>query len=341
MVTKRPKGLGRGLEALLGPTFDENAANHAANLAAAKAAEMANPGTPSTLMLTDMVAGQYQPRTRMDEGALYELAESIKVQGIMQPILVRRLSDEQARLHRNKEQQSGRSAEASFTNGSVREVYEIIAGERRFRAAKLAGLDSVPVLVRDVPDEAAAAMSLIENIQREDLNPLEEAQGLQRLVKEFSLTHEQAAQAVGRSRAAASNLMRLLNLADPVQTMLMAGDLDMGHARALLSLDRATQITAASQISAKKMSVREAESLVKKLSAEFNLVATKPKKEKSRDLKRVEEELSDLLTAQVEIRVKKRVKRHGKFEEVGELSVQFGSMDELNGLIDRLRGKEQ
>ena len=317
MVTKRPKGLGRGLEALLGPTFDENAATNAANLAAAKAAEMANPGTPSTLMLTDMVAGQYQPRTRMDEGALYELAESIKAQGIMQPILVRRL-----------------------TSGPNEGKYEIIAGERRFRASKLAGLDSVPVLVRDVPDEAAAAMALIENIQREDLNPLEEAQGLQRLVKEFSLTHEQAAQAVGRSRAAASNLMRLLNLADPVQTMLMAGDLDMGHARALLALDRATQITAASQISAKKMSVREAESLVKKLSAEFNLVATKPKKEKSRDLKRVEEELSDLLTAQVEIRVKKRVKRHGKFEEMGELSVQFGSMEELNGLIDRLRGKE-
>jgi ParB family transcriptional regulator, chromosome partitioning protein len=317
MVTKRPKGLGRGLEALLGPTFDENAATNAANLAAAKAAEMANPGTPSTLMLTDMVAGQYQPRTRMDEGALYELAESIKAQGIMQPILVRRL-----------------------TSGDNAGKYEIIAGERRFRASKLAGLDSVPVLVREVPDEAAAAMALIENIQREDLNPLEEAQGLQRLVKEFALTHEQAAQAVGRSRAAASNLMRLLNLADPVQTMLMAGDLDMGHARALLALDRATQITAASQISAKKMSVREAENLVKKLSAEFNLVATKPKKEKSRDLKRVEEELSDLLTAQVEIRVKKRVKRHGKFEEMGELSVQFGSLEELNGLIDRLRGKD-
>ena len=307
MVTKRPKGLGRGLEALLGPTFDENAATNSGMVA--------NSGTPSTLMLTDLVAGQYQPRTRMDEGALYELAESIKAQGIMQPILVRRLS-----------------------SGANDGKYEIIAGERRFRAAKLAGLDSVPVLVRDVPDEAAAAMSLIENIQREDLNPLEEAQGLQRLVREFALTHEQAAQAVGRSRAAASNLMRLLNLADPVQTMLMAGDLDMGHARALLALDRATQITAANQISAKKMSVREAESLVKKLSAEFNLVATKPKKEKSRDLKRVEEELSDLLTAQVEIRVKKRVKRHGKFEEMGELSIQFGSMEELNGLIDRLRG---
>ncbi|MDO8447890.1 MAG: ParB/RepB/Spo0J family partition protein [Rhodoferax sp.] len=308
MATKRPKGLGRGLEALLGPTFDENAATNSGVLA--------NTGTPSSLLLTDLVAGQYQPRTRMDEGALYELAESIKAQGIMQPILVRRL-----------------------TSGANDGKYEIIAGERRFRAAKIAGLDHVPVLVRDVPDEAAAAMSLIENIQREDLNPLEEAQGLQRLVREFALTHEQAAQAVGRSRSAASNLLRLLNLADPVQTMLMAGDLDMGHARALLSLDRATQITAASQISARKMSVREAESLVKKLSAEFNLVATKPKKEKSRDLKRVEEELSDLLTAQVEIRVKKRVKRHGKFEEMGELAIQFGSMEELNGLIDRLRGE--
>ena len=309
MVTKRPKGLGRGLEALLGPTFDENAATNSGVIA--------NSGTPSTLLLTEMVAGQYQPRTRMDEGALYELAESIKAQGIMQPILVRRLS-----------------------SGANDGKYEIIAGERRFRAAKIAGHDSVPVLVRDVPDEAAAAMSLIENIQREDLNPLEEAQGLQRLVREFALTHEQAAQAVGRSRSAASNLLRLLNLADPVQTMLMAGDLDMGHARALLSLDRATQITAASQISARKMSVREAESLVKRLSAEFNLVATKPKKEKSRDLKRVEEELSDLLTAQVEIRVKKRVKRHGKLEEMGELAIQFGSMEELNGLIDRLRGGE-
>jgi ParB family chromosome partitioning protein len=182
-------------------------------------------------------------------------------------------------------------------------------------------------------------MALIENIQREDLNPLEEAQGLQRLIKEFGLTHEQAAQAVGRSRSAASNLLRLLNLADPVQTMLMAGDLDMGHARALLALDRATQITAASQITARKMSVREAESLVKKLGAEFALVSTKPKKEKSRDLKRVEEELADLLMASVEIRVKKRVKRAGRMEEMGEMAISFGSLDELNGLIDRLRGR--
>ncbi len=236
MVTKKPKGLGRGLEALLGPTVGETAA---ADSAASSSAT--SPGLPASLRLTDIVAGQYQPRTRMDEGALYELAESIKVQGIMQPILVRRL-----------------------TSGANDGKYEIIAGERRFRAAKIAGLDSLPVLVRDVPDEAAAAMSLIENIQREDLNPLEEANGLQRLVKEFGLTHEQASHAVGRSRSATSNLLRLLNLAEPVQAMLMAGDIDMGHARALLALDRATQITAANQISVKKMSVREAESLVKK-----------------------------------------------------------------------------
>jgi ParB family chromosome partitioning protein len=304
MVTKKPKGLGRGLEALLGPKV-EDAPAAAANAAA---------GLPSQLKVDQMVAGVYQPRTRMDEGALYELAESIKAQGIMQPILVRQLSD-----------------------GPHAGKYEIIAGERRFRASKLAGLDVVPVLVRDVPNEAAAAMALIENIQREDLNPLEEAQGLQRLIKEFGLTHETAAQAVGRSRSAASNLLRLLNLAEPVQTMLMAGDLDMGHARALLALDKAAQITAANQIAAKKLSVREAESLVKKLSAEFNLVQQKPKKEKSRDIRRVEEELSDLLMAEVEVRIKKRVKRMGKFEEMGELSIQFGSLDELNGLIDKLR----
>ena len=172
--------------------------------------------------------------------------------------------------------------------------------------------------------------------KRQDLNPLEEARGLQRLVKEFGLTHEQAAQAVGRSRSAASNLLRLLNLVDPVQTMLMAGDLEMGHARALLSLERSTQITAANQIAARKMSVREAESLVKKLGAEFALTSPKPKKEKSRDVKRLEEELSDLLTAEVEVRIKKRVKRHGRLQELGELAIQFGSLEELNGLIDKL-----
>ena len=304
MATKKPKGLGRGLEALLGPTVDDTpAAGSGSDL-------------PSSLPVTELVAGQYQPRTRMDEGALYELAESIKAQGIMQPILVRKLAQ-----------------------GAHAGKYEIIAGERRFRAAKLAGLDRVPVLVRDVPDEAAAAMALIENIQREDLNPLEEAQGLARLVQEFHYTHEQAAQSVGRSRSAASNLLRLLNLAEPVQTMLMAGDIDMGHARALLALDKAEQITTANQITARKLSVREAESLVKKVAEADDGTAAKARKPaKSRDVQRVEEELSDLLMAQVEVRVKKRVKRHGKVQDMGEVSIQCGSLDELNGLIERLRG---
>ncbi len=306
MVTKRLKGLGRGLEALLGPTVDETVAS-------------GNPasGLPSSLSLNELVVGQYQPRTRMDEGALYELAESIKAQGIMQPILVRQLK------------------------GDAGGKYEIIAGERRFRAAKLAGLDAVPVLVRNVTDEAAAAMALIENMQRENLNPLEEAQGLQRLIKEFGHTHEQAAQAVGRSRSAASNLLRLLNLAEPVQTMLMAGDLDMGHARALLALDRAAQITVAGQINARKLSVREAERMVKKLGADFTLTSVKPNKEKSRDIRRAEEELSDLLAAAVEVRVKKRVKRAGRVQEMGSISIEFGSLDELNGLIDKLTAAAQ
>jgi ParB family chromosome partitioning protein len=308
MATKKLKGLGMGLEALLGPKVQDSAADENA--------------LPVTLALDDLVAGQYQPRTRMDEGALYELAESIKAQGIMQPLLVRQLSSEQALAV-----QPGRGAKP---------MYEIIAGERRFRAARLAGLEVVPVLVRNVPDQAAAAMALIENMQREDLNPLEEAQGLQRLIKEFGLTHEAAAQSVGRSRSAASNLMRLLQLAEPVQAMLMAGDVDMGHARALLALDKATQISAANQIVGKKLSVREAESLVKKLSAEFTLTSAKPKKEKSRDLKRLEEELSDTLASEVEIRIKKRVKRNGRMEDMGEIVIQFGSLDALNGLVERL-----
>ena len=302
MATAKPKGLGRGLEALLGPKVSETASN-AADL-------------PNTLALEQLVPGQYQPRTHMDEGALYELANSIQAQGIMQPILVRRLS-----------------------RGEHAGKYEIIAGERRFRAARIAGLTQVPVLVRDVADEAAAAMALIENIQREDLNPLEEAQGLQRLVQEFGHTHEQAATAVGRSRSAASNLLRLLQLAPPVQTMLMAGDLDMGHARALLSLDKAEQINAANQVVARKLSVRETEALVKKqlaeaLGAERKSASTPAK---TGDVLRVEEELSDLLMAQVEVRLKKRSQRHGKEDAVGELAIQFGSLDALNGLIERLR----
>ena len=337
MATKKLKGLGRGLEALLGPTFNTNdgadddgdgnaVSTGGARTRAGDGRPAANGARidPSVLKLDQMVAGTYQPRTRMDEGALYELAESIKAQGIMQPILVRRLDPDLA---------ASKNAE-----------FEIIAGERRFRAAKLAGLESVPVLVRDVANEAAAAMSLIENIQREDLNPLEEAQGLQRLIEEFGLTHESAAQAVGRSRSAASNLLRLLNLAEPAQAMLMAGDLDMGHARALLALDRGAQVTAATQIAARKMSVREAEVLVKKLAADFGTPATASRRaagggeEKSGDLKQVEEELADLLTSAIEVRIKKRTRhRGGRVVESGELAIHFGSMDALNGLIERLR----
>ena len=313
MATKKSKGLGRGLEALLGPDVDrvQEQAQEASQL-------------PTHLSVKRLRAGQFQPRTRMDEGALYELAESIRTQGVMQPLLVRPVDD------------SG-TYQALVLPVHLDQQFEIIAGERRFRAAQLAGLDEVPVLIRDVDDKTTAAMALIENMQREDLNPLEEARGIQRLIREFGLTHEEAAQAVGRSRSAASNLLRLLNLSDSVQIMLVAGDLDMGHARALLALDKATQITAANQILAKKMSVREAESLVKKLGAEFSLVSVKPKREKSRDVKRVEEELSDQLAAQVEVRIKKQVKRGGRVLDQGELAIQFSSMEELNALIDRIR----
>ncbi|MGE5867091.1 MAG: ParB/RepB/Spo0J family partition protein [Rhizobacter sp.] len=292
MVTKKPKGLGLGLEALLGPTVSD-------------VPLPADDGTPRTLKISQLQPGKYQPRTRMDEGSLYELAESIRAQGIMQPILVRPVG-----MNR----------------------FEIIAGERRSRAAKLAGLDEVPVLVREVPDEAAAAMALIENIQREDLNPLEEAHGIARLVNEFHLTHEQAAQAVGRSRSAASNLLRLLNLAEPVQQMLMAGDIDMGHARALLPLEGAQQILSAAEIVAKKLSVRDAEKLVTRTMSARQQPLLRVSKEKPRDIARIEQELSDALTAPVEIRVKKRTKRG----EQGEVAIQFGSLDELNGLLDKL-----
>ena len=296
MVTKKPKGLGMGLEALLGPKVSD--------------APPAAPGdaAPSTLKLTQLQPGKYQPRTRMDEGSLYELAESIKSQGVMQPVLVRPVGGDR---------------------------YEVIAGERRVRAASLAGLDEVPVLVKDVPDEAAAVMALIENMQREDLNPLEEAQGLKRLIDEFNLTHEQAAQAIGRSRSAASNLLRLLNLAAPVQQMLMAGDLEMGHARALLALDGAEQILAANEVAAKKLSVRETEKLVARKAAGNGGRQTpllRVKHEKPRDIVRLEEALADQLTAAVEIRVQRKTKRG----EQGEIAIAFGSLDELNGLLDKL-----
>ena len=297
MVTKKPKGLGRGLDALLGGSTDFSEAVPTI------------PGAPSTLKVSDMQAGKYQPRTRMDEGALNELAASIKAQGLLQAILVRPIPSH---------------------NGSDR--YEIIAGERRFRAAQIAGLTEVPVLVKDVDDQAAAAMALIENIQREDLNPLEEAQGIHRLISDFDFTHEQAAGAVGRSRSAVSNLLRLLNLAKPVQTMLMAGDIDMGHARALLAVDGATQITLANQVVAKRMSVREAEKLVIRTTAE-QASANKPRdgaKEKSRDITRLEEELSDLLATQVTIKLGTKNK--------GQLLIDFADLDALDGVIAKLRG---
>jgi ParB family chromosome partitioning protein len=304
MATKKPKGLGMGLEALLGPRVRDAGE-------APPAPERAD-DAPGTLKLDQLRPGKYQPRTRMDEGSLYELAESIKAQGIMQPVLVRPVGE-------------------APTNGAAPQ-YEIIAGERRVRAARLAGLAEVPVLVKDVPDESAAAMALIENIQREDLNPLEEAQGIARLVSEFHLTHEQAAQAVGRSRSAATNLLRLLNLSEPVQQMLMAGDIDMGHARALLPLEGAQQILAASEIVAKKLSVRDAEKLAARAGTARQQPLLRVKAEKPRDLRRIEEELSDALTAAVEIRVKKR----GRRGEQGEVAIAFGSLDELNGLLERL-----
>lgn len=314
MATKKPKGLGLGLEALLGPKVQE------------RAEAPPSDAPPATLRLDQLQPGKYQPRTRMDEGSLYELAESIRSQGVMQPILVRPVLE-------SGDASSG-AATPNSKVGTRFDRYEIIAGERRVRAAKLAGLTDVPVLVREVPDEAAAVMALIENMQREDLNPLEEAQGLRRLVEEFGLTHEAAAQAVGRSRSAATNLLRLLNLAEPVQHLLMAGDIDMGHARALLALERAQQITTANEVVARKLSVRDAERLVARNAAAQRQGTPRAVPAKSRDVTRLEEELADLLTAAVEIRIKKRA-RGG---EHGEVAIAFGSLDELGGLLDRLRG---
>jgi ParB family chromosome partitioning protein len=302
MATKKPKGLGLGLEALLGPRVVEGAAP-------ASAVD----DEPHSLPLDRLQAGRYQPRTRIDEGGLYELAESIKAQGVMQPVLVRPLRQ-------------------PSIDGVKR--FEIIAGERRFRAARLAGLDAVPVLVRDVPDEAAAAMALIENIQREDLNPLEEARGLRRLTDEFGMTHEAAAQAVGRSRSTATNLLRLLNLSEPVQQMLLVGDLEMGHARALLALDGARQIIEANEIVAKRLSVRDAERRVARVAAPSprRAAGARANRQKGRDIDRIEQQLSDALSAPVEIRVKKRTSNG----EAGEIAIAFASLDELNGLLTRL-----
>lgn len=276
----KPKGLGRGLDALLGE------------------GETAEGERLLTLPVESLVPGKYQPRTHMDTEALAELAESIRSQGLMQPILVR-----------------------AVPGGH----YEIIAGERRWRASQLAGLKEVTVLVREVADEAALKMALIENIQRENLNPLEEAQGIHRLIQEFSMTHQTAAEAVGRSRAAVTNLLRLLQLAKPVQGLLMGGELDMGHARALLPLSNAKQVDAAHEIARRGLSVREAE----RLATRMLKPPTVAPQQRDRDVVRLEEELSEKLAASVQI----RANRKGS----GRLVISFTDLEQLDGILGRIQ----
>ena len=285
------KGLGRGLDALL-------------------AGDMGSVGEADSLMMLkveQLQPGKYQPRSYMDDVALHTLADSIKAQGIMQPILVRQLSDER---------------------------YEIIAGERRWRASQIAGLKEVPVLVREIADESALAMALIENIQRENLNPLEEAQGIKRLIDEFAMTHEKAATAVGRSRVAVSNLLRLLTLSAHVQDMLMHGKLDMGHARALVGLDGAQQVLIAEQIAYSGLSVREAEGLVKKHNSEHANVTAKAGSsggktaDVSQDILRLQESLSDKLGAAVTIRA--------GGNGAGILKISYASLDQLDEIISKI-----
>ncbi|HUN67396.1 MAG TPA: ParB/RepB/Spo0J family partition protein [Burkholderiales bacterium] len=281
----RPKGLGRGLDALLGS--DSSGRKDAM----------------ATLPVGAIRPGKYQPRTRMDEQALAELAASIRAQGLMQPLLVRPVG-----------------------GPNERDRYELIAGERRWRAAQIAGLSEVPVLVREVPDNAALAMALIENIQREDLNPIEEATGLQRLVDEFRMTHEQAADAVGRSRSATTNLLRLLKLAKPVQALVMQGSLEMGHARALLALDGARQVEAANRIVARGLSVRESEALSARL---LRGTSARRKQKTDRDLARLEEETSQRLGTTVQI----RPGRKGS----GAIVIRYSGLDHLDQLLKKLR----
>lgn len=282
-MVKLNKGLGRGLDALLSGNK-----------------EAAEEDVLREMKVEQLKPGKYQPRSHMDEEQLQELAASIKVQGVMQPILARALPD-----------------------GS----HEIIAGERRWRAAQLAGLTQVPVLVRKVPDNAALAMALIENIQRENLNPLEEAVGIQRLIDEFKMTHQAAADAVGRSRAAASNLLRLLKLPQQIQNLLMENKLDMGHARALLSLDPAQQIMTANRIVSAGLSVREAEQLVQK--AKEGQKTQKKSTEPDRDIVRVQHELADHLGAKVV------VKHAGNGK--GRIEIHYGSLDEFDGILSHIK----
>jgi len=292
MVAIKKKGLGRGLEALLG---EKN--------------ETPKPSSDiNRLPLTALQAGKYQPRQKMEAGALQELAESIREQGVMQPLLVRLVGQGK---------------------------YEIIAGERRFRAATIAGLKEVPVLVSGADDQAAAAMALVENMQREDLNPLEESQGLARLIEEFGFTHEQAAKAVGKSRSAISNLLRLAQLAKPVQAMLLAGDIDMGHARALLPLPGASQVALAQKIAAQGLSVREAERMAAALVIAGGQIGDKKPKSNSSsvgsnqdpDTRRLSQEIADAIGLNAEFKFK------GKG---GELRIGFSQFDELDSLLKKL-----
>ena len=277
------KGLGRGLDALL--ANDEEAGNRADSLA--------------TLAVEKLQPGKYQPRTHMDQASLESLADSIRSQGIMQPIVVRLVSDGK---------------------------YEIIAGERRWRASQLAGLKEVPVIIKEIADDVALAMALIENIQRENLNPIEEANGIQRLIDEFNMTHETAAQAVGRSRSAVTNLLRLQNLHAVVQEMLAQSKLDMGHARALLTLDGAKQIAAAEEIVQNQLSVRSAEQLVKKLSSASTSHTKAPVKD--RDVLRLQEALAQSLGAAVTIESAK----NGS----GTLKIRYASLDQLDEIISKI-----
>ena len=304
MSRNKPKGLGRGLDALLGGDAPSPAQS-----------QHAGDGPVTELPVTQLQPGRYQPRTRMDESALAELTASIRQHGLMQPIVVRPVD----------------RAPAGTDPRSRR--YEIIAGERRFRASQAAGMTEVPVIVRDVPDEQALALALIENIQREDLNPLEQAQAVKRLIDEFHYSHEQAAEAIGRSRSATSNLLRLLNLAEPVQTMLLAGDLDMGHARALLALDRAGQIMLANQVVQRRLSVRETEKLVTRQLADGDAGAGTGRRSNAggkidRDIARLQERLSDALGTAVTLKQAARGR--------GQIVIDFSGPDQFDGLLQRL-----
>lgn len=311
-MTTRPKGLGRGLAALLGA--DEPSA----------ASATPDQNGQALVSLSQLAAGRYQPRARMDESALHELAESISRYGLMQPILVRPIDS-----NANGNAKVGVHPQQPV---SIETRYEIIAGERRFRAAQIAGLQKILVIVRAVPDEQALALALIENIQREDLSPLDEAHAIKRLLDEFGYTHDQASSAIGRSRSATSNLLRLLNLAEPVQTMLLAGDIDMGHARALLPLDRAGQTMLAQQVAQKQLSVRETERLVATALRVEQSGGSTAKKTTSakidRDLLALQNRLCDALAT--EVRLIPNSKGGGK------LMIAYSSVENFEGLLARL-----